>query len=105
MKQIFLRRSKCSTEPKAVIMAQSSKEETETEPFWLTLCDAPYREIPTFLRLRHCRGMRHTGTKEITLRGVSHTVTSRENVLHRFPGRRKFSPLSRGHPLTPVQNN
>ena len=67
MKQIFLRRSKCSTEPKAVIMAQSSKEEIGIEPFWLTLCDAPYREIPVILRLRRCRGMRRTGTMVIAI--------------------------------------
>jgi len=39
-------------------------------------------------------------------RRVSQTLTSRENVLHRFPNRRaKTSPHSRGHPLTPAQKN
>ena len=67
MKRIFSIRSKCSNEPKTVILAHSSKAETETEPFWLTICDAPYREIPTILRLRRCRGMRHTGKVGIAL--------------------------------------
>jgi len=35
--------------------------------------DAPYREIPTVLRLCRCRGMRHTGTMVIALTGcVAH---------------------------------
>ena len=50
-----------------MILAQPSKAETEIEPLWLTLCDAPYREVPTVLRLCRYRGMRHTGTKDIAL--------------------------------------
>lgn len=42
--------------------------------------DASCREIPTFLRLCRNRSMLHTGTKEIALTGVSHTVTSREKI-------------------------
>ena len=41
-------------------------ENYENSDFYLK-SDAPYREIPPFLRLCRCRGMRHTGTKEIAL--------------------------------------
>ena len=66
--------------------------------------DAPCREIPPFLQLRRCRGMRHTGTMEIALTGcVAHRSKQGKRTA---PFSRAERPLraSRGHPLTPVQN-
>ena len=46
--------------------------------------DAPYREIPTVLRLCRCRGMRHTGIMVITLTGcVAHRSKQGLRVPHR----------------------
>ena len=48
--------------------------------------DAPYREIPPFLRLCRCRGMLHTGTMEIALTGC---------VAHRSKQGKRTAPFSR----------
>lgn len=42
----------------------------------------------------------HRSNRDSPYGGVSHTVASRENVLHRFPGRRGFSAL-KGTPPDP----
>ena len=105
MTPVFFPRSPCSIEPNTAILAQSSMVETEIEPKWLTQCDAPYREIPTFLRLRRCRGMRHTGTMVIALTGcVAHRSKQGKRTAP-FSRAESFLRTSRGHPLTPVQNN
>ena len=72
--------------------------------------DAPYREITPFLRLLRCRGMRHIGKVGIALTGcVAHRNKQGKRTAP-FSGVGnanacgEVSPLSRGHPLTPVQN-
>ena len=104
MTPVFFPHSPCSIEPNTLILAQSSKGKTEIEPFWLTLCDAPYRENPTILRLRRCRGMRHTEKVGIALTGcVAHRSKQGKRTAP-FSRAERFLRASRGHPLTPVQN-
>ncbi len=55
--------------------------------------DAPCREIPPFLRLRRCRGMRHTGTMEIALTGC---------VAHRNKQGKRTAPFSRAEKVFPA---
>ena len=47
--------------------------------------DAPYREIPTVLPLRRCRGMRHTGMMKVALTGC---------VAHRNKQGKRTAPFS-----------
>ncbi|MBP5311326.1 MAG: hypothetical protein J6112_00630, partial [Clostridia bacterium] len=47
--------------------------------------DAPCREIPPFLRLRRCRGMRHTGIVGIALTGC----VSTQQLLSQLPASRE----------------
>ena len=86
MTPVFFPRSPCSIEPNTVILAQFSKVETEIEPIWLIICDAHYREIPTILWLRRCRGMRHTEKVGIALTGC---------VAHRNKQGKRTAPFSR----------
>lgn len=74
-------------------------DDYENSDFYLK-SDTPFGRKPKLIRLRRSHGMLHTGTVKEALTGVSahigmlsHTGTSRENVLHRFPGRRVFSAL------------
>ena len=93
MTPVFFPHSLCSIEPNTAILAQSSKAETEIEPKWLTLCDAPYRGIPTILRLRRCRGMRHTKKVGIALTGcVAHRSKQGKNIY--FPRREPYGRLA-----------
>ena len=81
MTPVSFLRSPCSIEPNTAIMAQSSKAETDIEPKWLSLCDAPYRENPTILRLRRYRGTRHTEKVGIALTGcVAHRSKQGKNI-------------------------
>ena len=54
--------------------------------------DAPYREIPTFLRLRRSRGMRHTGMMVIALTGC--VSTHRYAVAYRSKQGKRTAPFS-----------
>ena len=68
--------------------------------------DAPCREISSFLRLRRCRGMRHTGTFGIALTGcVAHRSKQGKNIFFPAASRRSGS-LSGGvpPPETPGEN-
>ncbi len=67
--------------------------------------DAPCREIPTVLRFHRNRGMRRTGTVVIALTGcVAHRSKQGKRTAP-FSRAESFLRTSRGHPLTPVQNN
>ena len=103
--QVLWRHLKCSAEPNTAILAQFSKVKTEIEPLWLILFDAPYREITPFLRLHRYRGMRHTGKVGIALTGCVAQRSKQGKRTAPFSRAESFLRASRGHPLTPVQNN
>ena len=63
--------------------------------------DAPYREIPTVLQLRRCRGMRHTEVIGIALMGyVAHRNKQGKRTAP-FSRAERFLRASRGPPPDP----